>query len=189
MPPEFQRAIVQDASGNPQIVVDAVIPPLFPGTVLVKTAAVALNPTDHKTGAAFPAPGAVVGMDFSGTIVDIHPDTQTSFALGDSVCGVVYGSNPSARDDGAFADYVRVHTDFLLRVPSTLVPDTDNQIAPAASLGVALVTSALALWGPNGMGLTATPEALAPEPEENADGQRAAKTPVLVFGGSTPAAP
>ncbi|KAI0112013.1 putative zinc-binding dehydrogenase family oxidoreductase [Nemania sp. FL0031] len=185
MPPKFQHAIVQDSKGSPQIATNARIPPLSPGTVLVKTAALALNPIDYKTGAAFPAPGSVVGMDFAGTIVDVHPDTQTRFAVGNPVCGLVYGSNPSAPDDGAFAEYVRVHADFLLRVPSSLDPNADHQMASAASLGVALVTSALAIWGPNGLGLTATPDSPAAEPKENAQGQRPAKTPVLVFGGST----
>lgn len=185
MPSKFQRAIVEDASGSPLIVADVVTPALLPGTVLVKTSAVALNPTDYKTGAAFPAPGAVVGMDFAGTIVDVHPDTQTGLALGDQVCGLVYGSNPSARDDGAFAEYVRIHADFLLRVPPSLDPRADGQMARAASLGVALATSALALWGPDGLHLTATPDTPAPEPEADAQGRRPAKTPVLVYGGST----
>ncbi|GAW26259.1 hypothetical protein SAMD00023353_2501260 [Rosellinia necatrix] len=56
----------------------------------------------------------------------------------------------------------------------------DDRTAAAASLGVALATGALALWGPDGMGLTATPDAPAPKPED-ADGRRASKTPVFVL--------
>jgi NADPH:quinone reductase-like Zn-dependent oxidoreductase len=65
----FQSAIVQDQRGNPKFVNSQPLPQLVAGTVLVKTAAVALNPSDHKMGLNFPTPGAVVGIDFAGTVV------------------------------------------------------------------------------------------------------------------------
>ncbi|XXG99677.1 hypothetical protein Hte_006018 [Hypoxylon texense] len=173
------RVLAQDASGSPIIATGAAIQ-LLPGTVLVKVCAVGLNPSDYKTGPAFPAPGAVIGMDFAGSVVDIAPGTRTTFQPGDRVCGVVYGSNSLAPDVGAFAEYVRADVDFLLRVPPSTDPD-NQRLARAASLGVALATSALALWGPDGLNLTATPDA--PAPVSSAEGE--ASQTVLVYGGST----
>ena len=74
--PDIQSAIVEDDHGRLVLSTDRPVPKLRPGTVLVKTTAVALNPSDYKIGAAFPSRGAIVGMDFSGHIAAIH---STSF--------------------------------------------------------------------------------------------------------------
>jgi NADPH:quinone reductase-like Zn-dependent oxidoreductase len=135
---------------------------------MVKTVAVALNPSDHKMGTTFPTPGAVIGMDFSGIVASIHPGTETDLHVGDRVCGMVHGSNPGDLTNGAFAEYVRVRPSLLLRVPGGL------PMEQAASLGVGLMTNVMALWDPSALALTATPESPAEKP-----------FPVLVYGGST----
>lgn len=119
-------------------------------------------------GAVFPTPGAIVGMDFSGTVVSIHPDTKTDLRIGDSVCGNSHGSNPTDPTNGAFAEYTRARPELLLRVPRNLPMEL------AATLGVGLMTNILALWDPSALHLPATPEAPAESP-----------LPVLVYGGST----
>lgn len=95
--PVEQQAIVQDASGHLRVVDNVSVPTLLPGTVLVKTQAVALQPADYKMASKFPSEGAIAGSDFSGLIVHIHPDTapNTHLREGDLVCGVMHGSNPS----------------------------------------------------------------------------------------------
>ncbi|KAK8038624.1 zinc-binding dehydrogenase family oxidoreductase [Apiospora rasikravindrae] len=138
---------------------------------MVKTVAVALNPADYKMGAAFPTPGAIIGMDFSGVIAQIHPATETGLQIGDRVCGVVHGSNPGDPTNGAFAEYIRARADLLLRVPQSL------SMEQAATLGVGLMTNALSLWAEDALALEsvpATPETPAERP-----------LPVLVYGGST----
>ncbi|KUI57981.1 Protein TOXD [Cytospora mali] len=168
--PISQTAIIQDENGNPKLANGVPLPTLRAGKVMVKTVATALNPSDYKMGAAFPTPGALVGMDFSGTIASIHPRTETDLQVGDRVCGMVHGSYPGDPSNGAFAAYVRVRPELLLRVPRAL------PMEEAATLGVGLMTNLLALWDPSALGLTATPESPA---------AGSSAFPVLVCGGST----
>ncbi|MCJ1477278.1 hypothetical protein MMC13_005949 [Lambiella insularis] len=165
-PPATQRAIVQAAKGT-LIVSNTPLPPLLPGWVLVQTAAVALNPADHKMPANFPAPGATAGWDFAGTIVRVCPPLAAPLRVGDRVCGAVHGSNPSDHETGAFAEYVRAEADLLLKVPGSMA------WGPAAALGgVGHGTLCIALW--ESLGVPGRPEKPAAEPQH-----------VLVYGGST----
>jgi NADPH:quinone reductase-like Zn-dependent oxidoreductase len=107
--------------------------------VLVRTAAVAFNPSDYKMGAGFPKSGAVVGMDFAGTAISIRDETETDLVVGDTVCGAVHGSNPAEPGNGDFAEYVRVPADILLRVPASLGPIN------ASTLPTALATCIMSL--------------------------------------------
>lgn len=166
--PKSQLAIVQDEHGAPNLSNGIPLPVLKPGTVIVKTVAIALNPSDYKMGANFPTPGAVVGMDFSGIVTAIHPATETDLKVDDRVCGMVQGSNPGDPTNGAFAQYIRARPELLLRVPHPLLMEQ------AATLGVGLMTNIMALWDPTALGLEATPEC----PTEK-------RFPVLVYGGST----
>ncbi|PHH69632.1 hypothetical protein CDD83_5665 [Cordyceps sp. RAO-2017] len=79
--PSSQRAIKQGADGQPVLVEDAAIPPLPPGFALIKTRAVALNPSDNKLLANFPCPGAYVGADFAGTVVRVADDVGAAGAV------------------------------------------------------------------------------------------------------------
>ncbi|APA07160.1 hypothetical protein sscle_02g019300 [Sclerotinia sclerotiorum 1980 UF-70] len=164
--PSSQRAIVQNASGKAKLAEDVLVLTLLPGTILVKTIAVAIQLCDYKMGRMCPSENAVVGTDFSGTIVRIHADTKTSLQLGDLVCGLVHGSNTIDGQNGAFAEYIRAPADLVLRVPPGLLPEQ------AATLGTALATNCLALW--DTLRLTASPYSIALKP-----------FPVLVYGGST----
>lgn len=167
--PTSQTAIVHDDNGKPILRQNAALPELQPGMLLVKTAAVALNPADYKMGLAFPSPGAVVGGDFAGHVVAMDAEAQASrpdLRVGDAVCGIVHGSNPGDHDGGSFAEYVRVLAHLVLKVPSEM-PLTD-----AATLGCALLTSTIAIW--DALQIKATPDSIAEE-----------AFPVLVYGGST----
>ncbi|KAI1205705.1 zinc-binding dehydrogenase [Annulohypoxylon truncatum] len=169
--PTTQRAIVQGSAGQPTIAENIPIPTLRPGTLLIKTVAVALNPSDNKMGAAFPCPGAVIGMDFAGQIVDMKPaegaeTPDPDFRVGDMVCGVVHGSNPGDPTTGSLAEYVRAPADLVLRVPEGF------PLEQAAALGTPLLTSCVALW--SSLAITAMPESPLAKP-----------APVLVYGGST----
>lgn len=166
--PDWQTALVQDDNGAPRLADRVPLPSLKAGTVIVKTFAVALNPSDYKMGATFPTPGAIVGMDFSGIVASIHPDTTTDLHVGDRVCGMVHGSNPTDPTNGAFAEYTRIRPELLLQVPP------DLPMEQAATLGVGLMTNVMALWAEDALALSATPESPAKKP-----------LPVLVYGAST----
>ncbi|KAH8164216.1 hypothetical protein CIB48_g4029 [Xylaria polymorpha] len=183
--PSPQSAIQQGADGRLYIVDGVNIPPLMPGYVLVKTAAVALNPSDHKLLRNFPLPGAFAGADFSGTVVDVADDainTSVQTRPGDKVGGAAFTFAPEHRlASGAFAQYVRARADLLLRVPppSAAMAMDGNRIGmlEAATLSTAIATCVLALWSTDSLGLSGTPE----EPLLLAK----PAVPVLVYGGST----
>ena len=166
--PATHTAIIEDAKGKPTISANVKVPELQPGTVLVKTQAVAIMPADYKMGPAFPAPGAVVGMDFVGRVVKPSNDTEHRFREGDMVCGAVPGSSPDTPCNGAFAEYILAPADFLCAVPAHV-----SSIDVVAT-GTPLLTCSIALW--SSLGLKGTP--LAPATGEDAK-------VVLVYGGSS----
>ncbi|KPM36008.1 hypothetical protein AK830_g10560 [Neonectria ditissima] len=140
--PDRQRAIVQDADGEPILVQNATVPALTSGKVLVRTMAVALNPTDFKMGPAFPVPGTTVGIDYAGQVVGIEvhaAQVRPDLRVGDIVCGGVHGNNPADLASGCFAEFVRAPADLVLKVPEGL------PLAQAAALGTGLTTGCLAL--------------------------------------------
>lgn len=170
--PSTQRAITQGLDGQPFLRKDAAVPPLLPGTALIRTAAVALNPSDHKILTNFPLPGAYVGSDFAGTIVQVSLDEGAAVLTpGTVVCGTAVTFSPQQRfGSGAFAEYVRVPTSVLFRVPPTL------PVIEAATLGTALATCILALWAPDALSIPGTPDS--PVHAEQRES-------VLVYGAST----
>ncbi|KAI0013522.1 GroES-like protein [Xylariaceae sp. FL0662B] len=167
--PSSQSAIIQNSFGFPILTHEADIPILLPGTLLVKTRAVALNPSDTKMGATFPSPGAIIGTDFAGEIVQIHPEAgrlRLDLNVGDMVCGLVHGSNPANHGNGAFAEYLRIPAQLVIKVPKGM------EMHQASSLGVAIATNCIALW--ESLGIPASPDEPALQPFD-----------VLVYGGST----
>lgn len=167
--PSAQIAIVEDKQGKPVIAQNMNIPKLRPGTILVRTVAVALNPSDFKMGMAFPSPGSVVGMDFAGNVVAIHDlTTRNDLQVGEAVCGMVYGSNPGDQETGSFAAYLIVAADLVLKLPQGL------PFEQAAGMGCGLFTSTIALWGSLGLQFT---------PQNPANTKECIL--ILVYGGST----
>lgn len=171
--PKSQRAVVEDATGQPVLTRDAPVPQLLPTTLLIKTSAVAINPSDYKIGANCPAQQAIVGMDFVGSILEMDAEAaklRPDLNVGDRVCGFVHGSNPAEPRNGSFSEYLRAHSQLVYRVPKGM-SDED-----AATLGVSTATAALALW--YSLKLPASPEA------PLTSGARG-PTFVLVYGAST----
>ncbi|KAM7196184.1 zinc-binding dehydrogenase family oxidoreductase [Rhypophila sp. PSN 637] len=187
--PHTQTAITQSNTGAPQLTHGLPLPPLLPGTVLVKTVAVALNPSDNKMGAVWPTPSAIVGMDFAGTIVAIHPEAANGkLAVGDRACGMVHGSNSASPANGAFAQYIRAKPELLLAIPRSM------SMQEAAMLGVGLMTNVMALWDPEALGLPLV-ESIDDYDKKPSHGTGTHRSddgngypklsPVLIYGGST----
>lgn len=174
--PSTQRAIQQGEDGRLHIVNDAAIPPLLPGFALVRTSAVALNPSDYKISKNFPLPGSYVGIDFAGTVVQVADDVDC-VRPGTEVFGACFSFSPTHRMvNGAFAEYVRVRADLLARMPPPVQGQFSLTVLQAATLGTALATCLLALWSPDALGLLGNPE----EPIISEK-----PIPVLIYGGST----
>ncbi|KAH7118647.1 zinc-binding dehydrogenase [Dactylonectria estremocensis] len=170
--PASQQAVIQNADGECIIVQDARVPKLRSGNILVKTMAVALNPTDFKMGSAFPVPGAIVGIDYVGEVILIDDQAarvRPDLRVGDFVCGGVHGNNPADLDSGCFAEYVTAPADLVLRAPA------DVPLAQAAALGTGLTTACMVL---NSFGIDFD-VALSASPTSGAE------APVLIYGAST----
>lgn len=118
--PSTQTVIKQDENGTLKIQKDVPLPELRSDRILVKVNYVAINPCDWKMSERFPAPGAVDGCDFSGTVVALGSAVSKTgrFQVGDKVCGGVHGSNPIDLTTGSFADYVSADAEFTFKVPN-----------------------------------------------------------------------
>jgi NADPH:quinone reductase-like Zn-dependent oxidoreductase len=86
-----QRAVVHKSKGVSEVKNDVPLPKL-PGDnwILVRTKAVALNPTDWKNIANTPSPGALAGCDYAGVVEEIGKDVK-NLKTGDRVAGFVRG--------------------------------------------------------------------------------------------------
>ncbi|ROW00114.1 hypothetical protein VSDG_03467 [Cytospora chrysosperma] len=178
--PTHQTALVAQEAGIMTIKHDVPVPTLAPDMVLVKTAAVAINPADAKMLDFSPIPGSIQGHDFAGTVVALGEDTIASgrFSLGDRVAGMVYGMNKQQPFIGAFAEYVGACADVLLRIPD------DMSFTEASGLGLGVATAAMGLFEELRMPASLTSVG---GPAEGRDAIHAVHEPefVLVAGGST----
>lgn len=87
------KAIICTAIGKVEIQ-SVPKPKLRPGYVLIKTKAVALNPTDWRSiyddqGSAV---GTRPGVDFAGVIEQVGADVVKKYEKGDRVCGATFGA-------------------------------------------------------------------------------------------------
>jgi NADPH:quinone reductase-like Zn-dependent oxidoreductase len=167
--PSSQTAIIQHEEGVLRITHGLPVPTLEPQQILVKTAAVALNPCDFKMPLRFPTPGLWDGCDFAGTIVALGSEaaSQGRFRLGDLAFGAVQGSNLSDPTSGAYCEYIRTEPDLTFKLPKGIALSD----APSLS-GTAIATVGVALfWS---LQLPGTFESPAVKSED-----------VLVYGGAS----
>ena len=127
-----QKAIVIQSRGIARLVSDSPIPKLRDDFILVKNVAVAINPTDWQHIDGEGQPGATVGCDYAGTVIDVGPAVTKSFAKGDRVCGFIHGSNGDNHEDGAFAEYVTAKGELQIPIPDGM------SFEEAATLGVGM---------------------------------------------------
>lgn len=158
------RALINDPEPFATSVKEVNTPALRPTYILVKTSAVALNPTDWKHTGFVKAP-VTVGCDYSGTVADVGKDVSLPWKKGVRVFGVVHGSNESQTGDGSFAEYVLAKGDLQLKTPEGL---SDEE---AATLGMGISTVGQGMYQALGLPLPGSP---AKE-----------KFPVLIYGGSS----
>lgn len=67
------------------------VPTLPDDYVLVRTKAVALNPTDWTTLDAVGDDGTIVGCDYAGVVEDVGRDAAKRFRKGDRIAGFGHG--------------------------------------------------------------------------------------------------
>ncbi|KAI8224527.1 Protein TOXD [Colletotrichum sp. SAR 10_99] len=164
-----QNQAVKTIEAGVAKVVDAPVPKLpADDYILVKTTAVAINPTDWKHVDLADKAGCVgiwVGCDYAGIVEEVGSGVTKDFKKGDRICGPVNGSNALREIDGAFAKYIAVKGDLQIKTPDNI---TDEE---AATLGIAVTTVGQGLYQTLKLPLPSSP---AKEPKT-----------ILIYGGST----
>ncbi|KAI8264477.1 Protein TOXD [Colletotrichum sp. SAR11_239] len=158
------HSIVIQGPGKAEIV-EASIPKLREDYLIVKVAAVALNPTDVLHIDTFAPVGARVGCDYAGTVEEVGSKVSKAFKKGDRVAGFAHGSNALHHEDGTFAEYITVKADLQLRIPDSA------SFEEAATLGLGVITAGQALFQSLDVPYL--------------DNPATEKVPVLIYGGST----
>lgn len=117
--PTNMKAVVY--RGKQAVVEERAVPKLRDDYLLVKVAAVALNPTDWKHVAGeMAAQGGIIGCDFSGSVEEVGSAVTKSWSKGDKIMGVVHGGNFVQPDDGSFAEYIVAKGDIQIKKPENL---------------------------------------------------------------------
>ncbi|KAL8683657.1 MAG: hypothetical protein Q9186_000430 [Xanthomendoza sp. 1 TL-2023] len=167
--PSEHTAIKIVAAGEMKVTDHVNIPHIKDDEILVRIHCLGLNPVDAKSTDLSPTIGGTSGCDFAGSIVAMGPALTRSLAVGDRVCGAVFGNNPEALDNGAFAEHVVVPGSLVFKIPPSMSYQT------ASTLGVGMSTVGLALYHKLGLPL--------PSPQPLPSGEKAKY--VLVYGGGT----
>lgn len=156
--------------GSTAAVVDAPLPRLRPGCVIVKTVAVAINPVDWKHIKYVPrTDGCTAGSDFAGVVRKVGANV-TGLKPGDRVAGWTHGGNISNREEGSFAEYIVAKASIMLKIPDHM------SYEEAATLGVGLSTIGLAFYKSMALPLPA---------QLSVTELPRLRSQVLVYGGST----
>ncbi|OCH94263.1 zinc-binding oxidoreductase ToxD [Obba rivulosa] len=122
------------------------VPSITADEILIRTVAVAQNPTDWQYIDLVTNVGTICGCDFSGHVAEVGSNVR-DVAIGDHVAGFVHGGN--YKDRGAYAEYIKTDPDLVWKVP----PGTLTY-AQAATMGCAFWTAAQGLFHPMRLGLT-----------------------------------
>jgi NADPH:quinone reductase-like Zn-dependent oxidoreductase len=162
--PTTMRALRVYSQGKAAVVSDVPIPALRPEYILVRTVAVALNPTDWKSSQGVNDP-VTIGCDYAGIVEDVGEKVTKPFKKGDRVCGFVMANNSMQFDDGADQEYLVAKADLQIKMPDYL------SFEEAATLGVGLVTIGQGLYQ----------KLKLPWPDQPAK----ESFPILIYGGSS----
>lgn len=132
------------ANGGPEVFEDVTIdkPEAGAGQVLVKVAASSVNTADLMARSMgpvvdfIPAPPAVLGMDFAGTVEAVGEGVE-GFAVGDEVYGCAGGV---AHHQGTLAEFLAADTRLIAHKPAEL------SMVEAAALPLVSITAFEALF-------------------------------------------
>ncbi|KAK5115717.1 hypothetical protein LTR62_000806 [Meristemomyces frigidus] len=166
MAPSEMKAIKNTAAGKSELQT-VPLPKQRDDYVLVKTTAVALNPTDWKHVEYLSQPGHTVGCDFAGVVEEVGPNASGTqkWKKGDRIASWTHGVNNAQAEDGSFAEYVMSKGAIGLRIPQNM---SDEE---AATLGVGVSTVGQGLYQSLGLPLPG---------QQKGEGDW-----LLVYGGST----
>lgn len=155
--------------GHAEFVTNQPIPSLRDDDILVRTAAVALNPIDWMLLESTPSPNAVMGHDYAGTVVAVGESFRGVLKVGDRVCGLVKGADNTRPESGTFAEYIVAKAAIQMKIPDGV------SFEDAATVGVGATTAGQCLFGPSCLKLQ--------WPENGSHHEN--RESILVYGGST----
>jgi NADPH:quinone reductase-like Zn-dependent oxidoreductase len=89
--PAHQTAVLVAAPGEITLTANHPIPDPETHELQVRVHAVALNPSDWMARDRNPAPGAVLGSDYAGTVVAVGSSVDKKWKPGDRIAGFVQG--------------------------------------------------------------------------------------------------
>lgn len=160
------KAIIYTEPKQTRLVTDRPLPKIRDNTVIVKVAAVALNPTDWKhVHFGMAKEGCILGVDYAGTV---EQSNSPEWQKGDRICGFVHGGNSVNPEDGSFAEYLVAPLSTAMRIPEGV------SFEAASTLGCGITTVGQGLFEVGyGLGLNSPAE-----PVQNAE-------PLLIYGGSS----
>ncbi|KAK5719102.1 hypothetical protein LTR15_007625 [Elasticomyces elasticus] len=157
--------LLREGAGN-AVLQPIPVPKLRDDYILIRTVAIALNPTDWTTLDAPGDDGTIVGCDFAGIVEEVGSAVTKSFKKGDKVTGLAHGANDEYPEDGAFARYITTKGDLLMHVPDGI------SLEAASAVSCAIGTISYGLHYILGV----------PFPDKNAV---KLGEPILIYGGST----
>jgi NADPH:quinone reductase-like Zn-dependent oxidoreductase len=188
------HGIIKTTTGK-AILTSIPFPKLRDDYILVKTVAVALNPTDWQAvDIAFKPETAntLLGCDAAGIVVEVGKNVTKNFKKGDRVACMAHGGpffldrylpgseflltvvdgdegNEAQAEDGTFAEYIVVKGDIAIHIPQSM------SFEDASSLSCGVATTGLALYR-----YLELPFLTLPIEEKKETGP-----PLLIYGGST----
>ncbi|KAF2825806.1 GroES-like protein [Ophiobolus disseminans] len=127
------RAAFLDAAGTPLRIGDAPMPTAGPGEIVIKNAAVAINPLDchmQDHGVFVQQWPAVFGCDVAGEVYEVGDGVQI-FKKGDRVIGHTINLVSGRPQDGGYALYTVVPADKAAILPDAIA-FTDGVVVPFA---------------------------------------------------------
>ncbi|KAJ5784917.1 uncharacterized protein N7503_010129 [Penicillium pulvis] len=179
--PQNQAAWLVKA-GFPLEIGDAPLPTAGPGELVIKNAAIAINPLDchmQDSGVFIQQWPAILGCDVAGEVYEVGKDVER-FKGGDRVIGHAISLTSGLPQDGAFALYTVIPADKAAILPNE-ISFTNGVIVPFA---LEAAVCALSLKEPGvAMPGVATPALGLPYP--SLEGVPSTGRTLVVYGGSS----
>lgn len=141
-----QALVCRPSNGKNKLSLESVpLPSPEPHQVLVRTKAIAQNPTDVKSfDGNLMGDGAVLGCDFCGRVEKLGADV-TRLGIGDRIAALI--SPADKKGLGAYAEYTVADENLCFRVPESMSSEA------AATIPLALTTAWLAMFSPYSLGM------------------------------------
>ena len=86
-----RKAVQMQGPKDARLVSDVPLPKLKESSIIVKVAAVALNPTDWMHIDFITDAGPIIGCDFAGVVEEVGHEVTNGLRKGDRVAGFTHG--------------------------------------------------------------------------------------------------